>query len=120
MPECCEFVFVQTLNSMGYMASSLDAVSKQFIRSCKPQSVVLDIGAAYGVAALEALKNGAHVVANDIDDRHLNILKSRCPSCLVQNLTLAPGCFFGQELFGGNVFDNILMAGCCTFILVKK
>ena len=116
MPECCEFAFVQTLNSMGSMASSLDAVSKQFIRSCKPQSVVLDIGAA----ALEALKNGAHVVANDIDDRHLNILKSRCPSCLVQNLTLAPGCFFGQELFGVSVFDNILMAGCCTFILVKK
>jgi hypothetical protein len=53
----------------------------------------LDIGAAYGIASLAALRNGATVVANDIDARHLEILRDSAPEALKSRLTLMPGNF---------------------------
>jgi len=47
----------------------------------------------YGIASLAALRNGAAVVANDIDARHLQILRDRAPATLKRRLTLMPGDF---------------------------
>jgi SAM-dependent methyltransferase len=72
--------FIPTLNRQGYMLSFLDVYTQAFVEfagSCsKP---VADIGAAYGVATLPALKVGAEVIAVDIDDRHLQLLRSQAP-----------------------------------------
>lgn len=86
--------FVKTLNSMGYMTSTLDRYSQAFVDfSPTAPGPVLDIGAAYGVATLAALAKGASVVANDIDPRHLEILRDRTPAEHRQRLSLAPGDF---------------------------
>lgn len=94
MPDPEPNGFVKTLNNMGYMTSGLDAYSQAFVDFApSAPGPVLDIGAAYGVASLAALNNGARVIANDIDARHLDILRERAPERLRSRLTLMPGSF---------------------------
>ena len=86
--------FVGTLNKMGFMTTGLDPVSSSFIEFApSAPGPALDIGAAYGVASLPALRLGMKVIANDIDERHLEILRNNAPNSLRANLTLAPGAF---------------------------
>jgi SAM-dependent methyltransferase len=86
--------FVRTLNSMGYMTATLDPFSQAFVDFApNAPARALDIGAAYGVATVPALRAGAHVVANDVDERHLAILRNRMADPLKERLTLAPGDF---------------------------
>ena len=86
--------FVRTLNSMGYMSASLDPFSQAFTEFApRAPGPCLDIGAAYGVASLVALRNGASVISNDIDERHLKILSDRAPASDRSRLTLAVGDF---------------------------
>lgn len=74
---------IKTLNAMGYMTPDVDYITKDFIEfSANAPLPVLDGGAAYGVATILALKKGATVIANDIDQRHLWII--------AQNKQLSP------------------------------
>ncbi len=67
--------FIKTLNNMGYMTSTCDPFTEEFVEFSRSQrKPVLDIGAAYGIATKKALAVGAAVIANDIDARHLEIL----------------------------------------------
>lgn len=86
--------FVKTLNGMGYMTSGLDIYSQAFVDFApSAPGPALDIGAAYGVASLAALNAGARVIANDVDPRHLEILRERAPARLRERLTTMPGSF---------------------------
>ncbi len=93
MPEAEENGFIPTLNQMGYMTSTLDSFSKEFVdyASSNHSQKSLEIGAAYGVATLEALKRGAQMIANDLEEKHLQILRERSPESLRKNLSLHPG-----------------------------
>lgn len=94
IPEPEPSGFVKTLNNMGFMTSTLDPFSAEFVEFSKmAPGPVLDIGAAYGVASLAALKQGAKVIANDVDDRHLSILFDRTEPGSRANLSLACGSF---------------------------
>ncbi len=94
MPDPEPNGFVKTLNNMGFMTSQLDRFSQEFA-DFAPQAPgpVLDVGAAYGVATLEALNKGARVIANDIDSRHLEILRDRVPEPNKTRLELLAGAF---------------------------
>ncbi len=79
-----------TLNRMGWTSNQLNAVSQLFVDNCRPGTLpVLDIGAAFGVATLAALAQGASVMANDLDAAHLSELATAGP----EGLTLLPGRF---------------------------
>lgn len=94
MPEPLEGGLINTLNSMGTMTPSPDVFSRYFSEFApKAPGRSLDIGAAYGVATLPALRNGASVIANDIDERHLKILLSRVPREHRDRLELVAGEF---------------------------
>ena len=66
-----------TLNQRGftYLLPPIGEQFVQFASTCK--NPVVDIGAAYGVATLPALKAGAHVVAVDISENHLISLQEQ-------------------------------------------
>lgn len=94
LPKPLPSGLIPTLNKMGYMTQFLDEYSLKFIDH--PNSAdkpLLEIGAAFGVATLEALKRGATVIANDLDQEHLKILQNLCPEQYKCNLMLAPGKF---------------------------
>lgn len=81
-----------TRNRMGWSSNQLNELSQLFVDACGPGALpVLDLGAAYGVASLAALAQGARVIANDLDDAHLaDLAQVAGPS---PALTLLPGRF---------------------------
>lgn len=94
MPPAESNGFVRTLNGMGFMTSTLDDYSREFATFAPTApGPALDIGVAYGVASLAALLNGAIVIANDVESRHLDILFNRTPLELRGHLRLMPGRF---------------------------
>ena len=108
--------FVKTLNNMGYMTSGLDAYSQAFTDFAPAApGPVLDVGAAYGVASLAALSNGATVIANDIDERHLEILRKRALPRLHPRLTLMPGSFPDGVDFSAGSLGAVLICRVMHF-----
>jgi SAM-dependent methyltransferase len=104
---------VPTLNGRGYMFEALDPISKAFIDfAANQEAQALDIGCAYGVATLGALNEGARVVACDMEERHLEILASRCPEQFQGNLTTIVGKLpdvpFEPQIFGAILASRIL------------
>lgn len=113
--------FVPTLNAQGFMTETLDPVSAEWVAfaaspQCAALGPALDCGAAYGTATLRALRadaadtdagtaagtgaggggggeEGARVVANDLDERHLQILWEKADAAARRRLRLLPGRF---------------------------
>lgn len=88
-----ETTLIPTLNNMGWMiAQKIDPYTEAFINhavaSTRP---VLEVGAAYGVAAPRILEQGGTVIVNDLDGRHLQILHEQTPVHLRSRLSLLPG-----------------------------
>lgn len=93
------------------MTTELDDFSQAFVDSASEGKTALDIGAAYGVATLPALNRGATVYANDLDARHLEILKTRASNS--EHLHLDTSEFPKFSHFPDNFFDLIL---CCRVL----
>lgn len=64
-----------TLNNMGFATEDIIGTTHDFVQYAgKCKYPVLDIGAAYGAASIAALKQGATVIANEIDIRDLHMI----------------------------------------------
>lgn len=101
--------FIKTLNQTGFQTVAPDPFSQAFIDHSKNcQNPVLEIGAAYGVAALPALKNGATVIANDLSEEHLDILFGKTSPDEQKRLTLLPGRFPEDIHLKENFLDAVL------------
>ena len=106
--------WIPTLNKMGFMTTTLDPVSVSFTKfATQAPGPALEIGAAYGIATLEALKQGAKVIANDIDERHLKLLEEQVPDEQKSNLTLKAGKFptdldFNKESVGAILICRVM------------
>lgn len=86
--------FIVTRNQMGFMTVAPDPFSQALIDFAPyAPGPMLEIGAAYGVAAIRALEKGVQVIANDLAPEHLEILRQKTPEHLRSNLTLKPGRF---------------------------
>jgi SAM-dependent methyltransferase len=109
MPERLGTGNIPTLN--GYGTSFPDLVIKDdFIRDAAQNSAwALDIGCAYGLHTLEAIKSGARVVANDLDPRHLQILQQQLPNELSLNLRVRTGAFQSVSLPASSI--GCILAG---------
>lgn len=103
-------LFIPTLNKTGYMATHLDMISRAFVNhAAQCNEWVLDVGAAYGITTLAALSAGAHIVCNDIEPKHLDVVKFNVPKKYQEKLILAPGHFPNDPIFKNNFFDAILL-----------
>ena len=81
-----------TLNSQGYMLADLHKISRAFVEfSSLAPGPVLDIGTANGYVALEALKRGASVIANDMESKHLENLRRRVPKKDLKRISFVVG-----------------------------
>lgn len=106
-----------TLNKQGYMLTNLHEYSQAFVDFAPlAPGPVLDIGAAYGVASIPALQAGAHVIANDIDVRHLKILKQNAPESSLKRLDLRVGRIPGEVSFPENSLGSVLASGVLHFL----
>lgn len=112
---------VKTLNEMGYMHETNDEYNRsylEYITSVKKP--VLDIGAAYGASVFAALKKGATVIANDMDGRHLAILRQNTPRHLLNRLTLKVGKFPTKLDFPTDSLSAILCSQLVHFLTPEE
>ncbi|WP_131794040.1 class I SAM-dependent methyltransferase [Fluoribacter gormanii] len=75
-------IFTKTHNPFGgFTTTPCDPVSQRFIEhaalSAKQGGKVLEIGAAFGAATLEAISKGATVFCNDIEPENLAVVRQR-------------------------------------------
>ena len=111
---------VQTLNKKGAMSPRLDQISREFVSlAAKPNIKVLEIGAAYGLACIEALKLEAQdYTVNDLDPRHLKILALQVKQLdekYLSKIHLISGEFPGTLKFTKE-YDAILIARVLHFM----
>src|SRR5262245_25568288 len=109
--------YIPTLNGMGYMTTILDPYCTAFIEHCALSTLpVADLGVAFGVTTRLALNTGAVVYANDLDQRHLEILYNATPAEQKYRLHLKPGKFPSQIGFNSNELGALLAARCLQFL----
>ena len=66
---------IRTITSMGYATPELLGPSAEFVEFASHcDKPVLDGGAAYGATTIAALKKGATVIANEIDQKFLDLI----------------------------------------------
>lgn len=112
--------FIPTLNKQGFMTTTaIDPFTLKFIKNaasaCKTGGKVLEIGAAYGVATLEALKHEATVYCNDIEPLHLAVVVKEHKKLNKGKLVPVLGAFPYEMQFNENEFDAILISRVLHF-----
>jgi SAM-dependent methyltransferase len=69
---------LKTQNHMGFAHLTPLKATKEFYHQAKIHpGRYADIGSAYGTDAIHVLKTGAHVVAIDLDQQHLDMMKEQ-------------------------------------------
>lgn len=121
---------VSTLNDKGAMAPGLDKASAQFVST--KHTRVLEIGASYGLAMQEMLRNNASVEyhANDLDARHLfiaaKLLQAKAEEGLLDAAAVERSLFIEGDItkegWGSKVgsYDAILVARVFHFFDPKQ
>ena len=116
MPKQWMENMVPTMNDKGYMFEVLDHIAEEFIEysgSCgKP---ALEVGCAYGIATIAALKNGAEITACDMEQRHLDVLRERAPASLRNKLITKVGKLPDIDL-PENTFGSLLCSRVLHFL----
>lgn len=99
----------------------LDPYTESFIDYAinKASKPVLEVGAAYGVAAPRILQQGGKVMVNDLDERHLDVLFEQTPEHLRGQLTLLPGSCVDEIEIAANSLSAILCGRVFHFFDVK-
>jgi SAM-dependent methyltransferase len=107
---------VPTLNDKGFMFEVLDEFADDFIQvSGASKDPALEIGCAYGVATIAALQGGATITASDMDDGHLQVLRSRVDAAMLERLTLQVGTLPDLDL-PENHFGTLLCSRVLHFL----
>ena len=113
--------FVSTLNKYGWMSTKPDPISLEFIEFAKNSSKpLLDIGGAYGYMSKLAIENGATVILNDTDQRHLDTALQNLPSDLRKRLIIKKGKFPEELNFLDNSIDAVLARRVFHFLSGKE
>ncbi|WP_299005757.1 class I SAM-dependent methyltransferase [uncultured Shewanella sp.] len=100
--------FRSTVNHKGVMVKQFSDVSQYFIRDAVNAShTLIDMGCAYGIATLPILEMHKNIVACDLSQEHLDILKQETPEKLLPYLTLKQGDFPYDFSFEKNSISGI-------------
>ncbi|MGC8483753.1 MAG: class I SAM-dependent methyltransferase [Thermodesulfobium sp.] len=108
---------IPTLNQTGFMTPDQNPYNLSFIDFAATRKYpVLDIGAAYGLTTLPALYKGAQVIANDIDPRHLLLLREQAEQESRKRLFLNKRKFPNETEFPNNSIGAILLCRVAHFL----
>ena len=106
-----------TMNNMGVSTTIPNELTEEFFTWVdQVKGNHLDIGAAYGISTIPALKKGAKVTAIDLSQAHLDILEKNCPKNLKKNLVTQVGRLPNTFQFSSNTFDGIHISQVFHFL----
>ena len=118
MPEPNDADSVKTWNlGGGFMLLDIDSFSKRFIDLAKTSTdPLLEIGTAYGISTISALENSTcPIIANDISEENLLILRKRAKMQDLHRLYLNLGCFPDDLHFSSNSLGAVLICRVAHF-----
>lgn len=74
-----EGLYIPTLNHTGFMLTKLDPFLERFVNHTITEKDYfhMDVGAAFGSVTLKASSLGAKMIANDLDQEHLDQIKKQ-------------------------------------------
>ena len=115
-----------TKNSTGFMFLDIHPSVNPWLKSLpQSQNPLLDLGAAYGVHTIHAMKHGRDVVALDADKRHIEILQRRAtdfqkskdsPSRCGRLVKTVSATLPSRDVFRENSFSGILISEVLHFL----
>jgi SAM-dependent methyltransferase len=121
MPEVRDGL-VTTLNQTGLAIEHVDdPYTSAFVEfAVQAPGPALEIGTAFGAAALQVLQRGVPITANDLDPRHLEILRERTPPALRPMLRLAPGRFPDELPLAPGSLGAVLISRVMHFMTPRE
>jgi SAM-dependent methyltransferase len=115
-PKAVEEGLIPTDNAMGIMTEELSPAAEAFIelagRAGRP---LLEIGSAYGNAALPVLRAGGTLIANDLSASQLGMLAEAAPEEDRRRLVLMPARFPEALSLGDGSLSGVLAAQVLHF-----
>lgn len=121
IPSSDDYNNIATLNQMGFSCTDNDVITEAFFEyAVQCQAPVLDVGAAYGAASIPALQKGATVISNDIEEKHLLILRQKTPEIYWQKLYLNNDRFPNETNFAKNTIGGIIIRKVLHFLKPKE
>lgn len=105
-----------TLNSHGMMFPLINPYFTQVMELMDKSKKVADLGVAYGLTTKKLLENGFDkVIANDLEEKHLQDLWETTPQSFRSRLELIPGNVLNLE-FDNDSFGGIIAIRWLQFI----
>ncbi len=116
-PKEWEQGLIKTANAMGVMFKELSPAAEEFVQFAKHAKLpLLDIGAAYGATTIPALENGAEVIACDLSEEHLAILRQSVDKQFLHKLQTVTKKFPDELNFNAGSLSGILISNVLHFM----
>ena len=116
-PQEWERGVIKTANAMGVMFKELSPAAEEFVQFAKLAKLpMLDIGAAFGATTIPALENGANVIACDLSDEHLVILRQSVDKKFLHKLQTVTKKFPDELNFNARSLSGILISNVLHFM----
>jgi SAM-dependent methyltransferase len=110
-----------TANRMGWGSNFPHEINLAFAEFAAASAhPVLDVGAGFGAATLAALRNGANVLANDVDESHLESLEASVPAEMRNRLQIVPGRFPRDLSFADDSLRAIHASNVLHFLTLSE
>lgn len=120
-PPDSDRMSIVTANKRGRTSGALNEVSELFAAfAANARAPVLDLGCAFGVATLAALRAGATVTANDISAEHLRAVELEATPDDRTRLTTVLGAFPAELDFAGESFAAVHASNLLNFLTGRE
>lgn len=106
--------------------NTVDSITNSFLKEIKRSvddneyPVVLEVGAGYGSASLEAMKHGAFIWVNEMNAEKLKTISARVPQELVESYKPVLGDFVSNAKLPKSAFDAVLAARVIEYIAPER
>lgn len=116
---------IKTLNQRGSAYCFLNKLTQSFLEYCQsnPNARVLEVGCAYGIKSSQIVQTGVYLVANDLEEKHLDIMRQAFAKLSVKNPLFLNVSYIKGDIsniplteFGGKKFDAILVESVLHFL----
>ncbi len=120
---------IHTLNQTGSAMCFSTELTEAFLEHCQESlcTSVLEVGCAFGIKASQIVQTGVFLTANDIEPRHLEIMKTTFSELAKNNPFFAnveylPGdiAAFKQENLGDQKYDAVLCESVLHFLYPEE
>ena len=116
-----EGVFLKILYDVGFRLTTIDPTISAFIQFAASQKEwVLDVSCGFGVATIPIIMSGGYVIANDLEEQHVESIKRKIPTQHIEHLRTLKAVFPDEVQLEENSVVAILISRFFRFFSDSK